>query len=36
MYIMTTKTKSVPLAVLRLLAKWAVESTRIVKKENRP
>ena len=32
---MTTKTKSVPLAVLRLLAKWAVQSVRIVKKANR-
>jgi hypothetical protein len=32
---MTTKTKDVPLAVLRLLAKWAIQSVRIVKKANR-
>jgi len=33
--IMATKTKSVPLAVLRLLAKWAIQSVRIVKKANK-
>jgi hypothetical protein len=32
---MSKKTNAVPIAVLRLLARWVVESARIVKKENR-
>ena len=31
---MQRKTKAVPLAVLRLLAKWAIQSARIVKQSN--